>query len=160
MTPRSPLRIQTATPDQAALLTSLAHAAKRHWGYPESWIEAWSAQLTLSPESIAARPTAVACLGDRVAGFYQLAPLGRSLRLDHLWVHPEFLRQGAGTALFTDACRRGAALGWTELRIVSDPHATGFYERQGATRMEVEHDRIEGQLRELPVLLVPLNRAG
>ena len=141
------------------MLTSLAHAAKRHWGYPESWIEAWTGQLTISPDSIVTRPTIVAWSGNRVVGFYQLAPVGRSLRLDHLWVHPNSMRQGVGTVLFNDACRRGGALGWADLRIVSEPQATGFYERQGATRIASEPDVIDGQLRELPVLLVPLNRA-
>ena len=30
-------------------LTQIALAAKRHWGYPERWIEIWSSQLTFSP---------------------------------------------------------------------------------------------------------------
>jgi GNAT superfamily N-acetyltransferase len=160
MTPRIPVALQNATPDQAALLTSIAHAAKRHWGYPESWIQSWSTQLTISPESIATRPTVVACVEGQVVGFHQLCTLGRTLRLDHLWIHPDFMRQGVGTVLFQDACRRGAGMGWSELKIVSDPNAAGFYERQGASRIGVERDGIDGQPRELPVLLVPLNRAG
>jgi predicted N-acetyltransferase YhbS len=69
------------------------------------------------------------------------------------------MHQGVGTALFRDACHRGTSLGWSELRIVSDPHASGFYERVGASRSGIERDSIEGQLRELPVLLVPLDPA-
>ena len=42
------IRIRRATTDDAATLTAIAHAAKRHWGYPEQWIESWSDQLTLS----------------------------------------------------------------------------------------------------------------
>ena len=159
MTPRIPVHLQNATPDQAALLSSLAHAAKRHWGYPECWIQAWSEQLAISRDSIATRPTVVACVEDHVVGFHQLCALGRSLRLDHLWVHPDFMRAGVGSALFEDACRRGTEMGWLELRIVSDPNATGYYERQGASRVAMERDVLDGQLRELPVLLVPLNRA-
>ena len=151
--------IESAAPDQAALLTDIAHASKRHWGYPKSWIQLWNSQLTVLPESIVNRPTAVARIGGRVVGFHQLQPLGRSLRLDHLWVFPQWMGQGVGTALFRDACRRGAALGWSELRIVSDPNAVGFYERIGAVRSGSERDSVEGQIRELPVLLVPLDPA-
>ena len=150
---------ESATPNQAALLTEIAHASKRHWGYPESWIRAWRTPLTVLPESIATRPTAVASIDDRIVGFHQLQPLGRSLRLDHLWVLPQWTRQGVGTVLFRDACHRGASLGWSELRIVSDPNAVGFYERIGAVRTGIERDLIEGQIRELPVLLVPLDPA-
>ncbi len=159
MNPPATVSIESATPDQAPLLTAIAHASKRHWGYPESWIKFWETQLTVLSESLATRPTAVARIGGRVVGFHQLQPLGRSLRLDHLWVLPQWMRQGVGTALLRDACHRGVSLGWRELRIVSDPHAVGFYERIGAVRVGVERDSIEGQLRELPVLLVPLDPA-
>jgi hypothetical protein len=33
------LKITRATPDQAATLTKIAFAAKRHWGYPDRWIQ-------------------------------------------------------------------------------------------------------------------------
>ena len=151
--------IESAAPDQAALLTAIAHASKRYWGYPESWMKIWETQLTVLRESIATRPTAVARIDGRIVGFHQLQPLGRSLRLDHLWVLPQWIRQGLGTALFRDACQRGASLGWSELRIVSDTHAVGFYERIGAVRSGIERDTFEGQIRELPVLLVPLDPA-
>ncbi|HTO03326.1 MAG TPA: hypothetical protein VL069_06475, partial [Opitutus sp.] len=56
----SPFRIDRAKPSDAAALTALAFAAKRHWGYPESWIQAWTEQLTITPEFIGAHPTVVA----------------------------------------------------------------------------------------------------
>jgi hypothetical protein len=35
------MQIVRAKPEDAAALTQIAHAAKRHWDYPERWIEAW-----------------------------------------------------------------------------------------------------------------------
>ena len=32
----------------------LALAGKRHWGYPEPWLEAWGGPLTITPEYLAA----------------------------------------------------------------------------------------------------------
>ena len=40
------LHVRRAMPDEAEALTEIAHAAKRHWGYPENWIERWKANLT------------------------------------------------------------------------------------------------------------------
>jgi len=45
------LHIRRAVPAEAGLLTEIAHAAKRHWGYPENWIRRWKSDLTITPES-------------------------------------------------------------------------------------------------------------
>jgi GNAT superfamily N-acetyltransferase len=145
-----------ADPSMAAALTAIAHAAKRHWGYPESQIQEWSPQLTVSAEEIQSRPTGVVMDADGPVGWYQLQPLGRSLRLDHLWVLPGAMGRGIGRALFDHACREGVRLGWPELRIVSDPNAEGFYLRMGARRIGVEFPDPNCTKRGLPVLLVHL----
>ena len=46
--------------EEAAQLSAIAHAAKRHWGYPEAWIQHWRLTLTITPEYIARNPTFVA----------------------------------------------------------------------------------------------------
>ena len=48
--------IRAARPDDAEALTRLAHAAKRHWRYPEEWIALWRPGLTVTPEFIATHP--------------------------------------------------------------------------------------------------------
>mgnify|MGYP003337409735 CR=1 FL=1 len=47
------MTILRAQPEDHQVLTEIAHAAKRHWGYPESWIEEWRYFLTVLPEDIA-----------------------------------------------------------------------------------------------------------
>lgn len=140
----------------AGALTAIAHAAKRHWGYPESDLVRWSPQLTVSADEIQSRPTGVVLDAEGPVGWYQLQPLGRSLRLDHLWVLPRVMGRGIGRALFDAACREGARMGWPELRIVSDPNAEGFYLRMGARRVDVEFPDPTCTKRGLPVLLVQL----
>jgi|SRR5262245_16873441 len=54
------MRIVRAKPDEAEALTEIAFAAKRHWGYPEKWIESWRETLTVTPEFIASHETYVA----------------------------------------------------------------------------------------------------
>lgn len=43
------IALRPATPADAAVLTEIAHAAKRHWGYPERWVQLWRAALTITP---------------------------------------------------------------------------------------------------------------
>jgi hypothetical protein len=39
--------IRTACASEAEDLTMIAFAAKRHWNYPEKWIELWAEELTI-----------------------------------------------------------------------------------------------------------------
>ena len=154
------MQITRAVPGEAAELTRIAHAAKRHWGYPEEWIARWAPALTLTPEFITAHPTVVARLETEAVGFAALTGLGRQLRLEHLWVLPAFMGRGIGRALFREMARLGHEASWSSLQIVSDPHAEGFYLRLGARRIgEVVSDP-EGHGRSLPVLLVNLPLTG
>ncbi|PYS84043.1 MAG: GNAT family N-acetyltransferase, partial [Acidobacteria bacterium] len=57
------IQIRRAQPDEAAVLTEIAHAAKRHWGYPENWIEHWQDDLTITPDFIATNEMYVAING-------------------------------------------------------------------------------------------------
>jgi hypothetical protein len=36
----------------AEVLTRVFLAAKRHWGYPERWIERWRESLTITPDFV------------------------------------------------------------------------------------------------------------
>jgi hypothetical protein len=61
-----------AKPQDADALTEIAHAAKRHWGYPERWIESWCDTLTMRPEFIAENVTYCATEDACAVGFYLL----------------------------------------------------------------------------------------
>src|SRR5216683_4870421 len=70
------MHITRARPDDAATLTEIAFAAKRHWGYPMSWIESWRDVLTVRPEFIAGYETYAAIDESRAIGFYALGRKG------------------------------------------------------------------------------------
>lgn len=149
--------IRPARPDDAPRLTALAHAAKRHWGYPEAWIEAWRAALTVTPSDLAVLDVRCAEDGGGLAGFYALGGAPPVCILEHLWVGPEAMGRGVGRALFLDAAARATARGATLLEIDSDPHAEGFYLRMGARRVGTTVDAVLGQRRERPLLRLALD---
>src|SRR5258708_2775424 len=130
------MQILRASPEDAATLTDIAFAAKRHWGYPEEWIENWRDALTITPEFIASHEAYLARIEDRAVGFYAfVAPEGNDrVALQHLWVSPEMMGQGIGRSLFRHAVERAGELGFQKLEIESDPNAEGFYLRMGAKR--------------------------
>lgn len=153
------MNIRRARVEDAPVLTAIAFAAKRHWDYPERWIACWRDLLTIPPDFIARHETHAAVMDGRIVGFYALGFSGPRLELAHLWVRPEQIRQGVGRTLFLHALARGRALGYDEMEIESDPNAEGFYRRMGARRVRVSVGQVDGERRELPVLLCPVDGA-
>jgi GNAT superfamily N-acetyltransferase len=147
------MHLARAKPDDAAALTEIALAAKRHWGYPQDWMESWREALTVRPEFIRDHETYKTVANDRAIGFYALGRKGDRLELVHFWVLPDAMGQGVGRCLFSHALERARDSGFQELEIESDPNAEGFYERMGAHRIGTNTRVLEGQARELPVLV-------
>ena len=147
------MHIVRAKPDDAAVLTDIAFAAKRHWGYPEKWIESWRDLLTIRPEFIANHETYAAILDGRTVGFYALGRKNDRLDLLHMWVLPNAMGRGVGRSLFVHGVERARELGCRELEIESDPNAEGFYQHMGARRVGASVKEVAGVCRELPVLI-------
>jgi GNAT superfamily N-acetyltransferase len=152
--------IRPATVDDAEALTRLAHAAKRHWNYPEEWIGLWRAGLTVTPEFITRYPVYCAWWGDEIVGFYALTQAPPDRELEHMWVAPAYIGRGVGAQLLAHAVAILRAEGSRTLKIESDPYAESFYIKHGARRVGSIPSTPAG--RTLPVLSleVPPEREG
>jgi GNAT superfamily N-acetyltransferase len=148
------MEILRAKPGDAEALTRISFAAKRHWGYPERWIERWRETLTVTPDLVSRNEVYAAIVEGKAVGFYALAGEGRGIELEHLWVLPEFIGTGLGRALFDHAVRQAASLGAEVLSVEADPNAEGFYRRMGARRVGEISYPMDGQERTLPMLAV------
>ena len=148
--------LRRALSREAGLLSEIALQAKRHWGYPENWIEHWKADLTITPEFITANEVYVAAEGDDILGFCALVLHDGKAELEHLWVKPEHMGTGVGRRLFVHARERATALNASAMGISADPNAAGFYEHLGARHVGRIESKIEGQTRVLPRLSLDL----
>ncbi|MFL6590254.1 MAG: GNAT family N-acetyltransferase [Chthoniobacterales bacterium] len=146
------MKIVRAKPEDAEALTHIAHAAKRHWGYPETWIAAWRDILTMNPEFIVGNISYCAIEADGAVGFYVLTTESDGLHLDHLWVQPEAMGRGIGRALFEHAAAQARKSGFDSIKIEADPNAEEFYQRMGARRTGTRKSEVEGTRRELPLM--------
>lgn len=148
--------LRPARLDEAARLTEVAHAAKRHWGYLDAWMDSWHDALTLTRARMAEWQVRVAEEDGGVLGFHAVSVDGDEAALEHLWIDPPSMGRGIGRMLFDDALRIAAEHGARTLTIDSDPHAEGFYLRMGAARIgEVPAD-VGGVRRSLPRLRMTL----
>ncbi len=153
---RMDIQIRRAKPDEADVLTEIAHAAKRHWGYPENWIEHWKDQLTITPDFITTNEMYVAVNGEEIAGCCALVMSGSLAEVEHMWIKPEHMGNGVGRALFKQVVARAKSLDARAVELSADPNAEGFYRRMGATRIGEVRSEIEGQPRVLPRMSVDL----
>jgi GNAT superfamily N-acetyltransferase len=148
------MTIRRAHESEAVVLTVIAYEAKRHWGYPEHWIESWRSALTITPEFISKHEVFVAETANEIAGFYALVCTGDSRwELDDLFIRPIWIGHGLGRHLFEHAVGRlreiapGSVLG-----IEADPNAESFYLHMGARRVGEIARNWQGLERVLPYL--------
>jgi GNAT superfamily N-acetyltransferase len=151
------MNIRRAQASDAAELTRIAHEAKRHWGYPERWIELWRDDLTLTPEFIAGNEVYLAEDGGEALGCYGLAAASPNWALEHFWIRPAAMGKGLGRRLFEHAVAVAAAKGVTVLEIDSDPNAESFYLRMGAVRVGEILSEVDGKPRIRPLLHLRLS---
>ena len=150
----SNLQIRRAIPDESEALTALAHAAKRHWNYPETWIAQWRDDLTITRDFILNHEVFVAMIDGKIAGCGALVVSDALAELEHMWIDPKQMGKGVGRALFEHIQARAKEAGASVLELSADPYAEKFYERMGARRIgEVPAD-IFGHSRVLPRMRV------
>lgn len=138
------------------MLSLIAYAAKRHWGYPKRWMERWREGLTITPEFVEENEVYAALVEGEPVGFYALVGQGCRIELEHLWVLPERMGTGVGRALLEHAAGRAADLGAETLGIEADPNAEGFYRRMGARRVGETTYELDGRKRRLPLLALDI----
>ena len=166
------LLLRPASAGDAAVLSDLAFRSKAFWGYSDSLMSAFRAELTLTAAQAAS--AVVADVDGVLAGFYLLGPVSGPLpaehradaqsgsaagELDMLFVEPDFIGAGVGRVLFQAAVQAAMARGWRRIYIESDPQSEGFYEQVGAVKVG---ERLSGSVpgRILPLLCKTLPTTG
>ena len=150
------MSIRRARPEEAATLSQIALAAKRHWGYPERWMEIWKPQLTFSPEYFEASESWVAEINNAPIAFYTLLEKDGNAWMDNLWVSPEFIGKGIGKRLLLHALELSRGRGDRKMQLEADPNAVGFYEKMGMQKVGERVSELEGRPRILPIMELEL----
>jgi GNAT superfamily N-acetyltransferase len=156
MTMQEGILIRRVLPEEAAQLSRIALAAKRHWGYPERWIEAWTPQLTYDSDYFVQNESWAAEIDHVPVAFYTLLEKNGTAWLENLWVTPEYIGKGIGTELFLHAVGLARRRGYTLLQLEADPNAAGFYEKMGMHKIAERQSEVDGQPRALPIMEMAL----
>jgi len=137
-------------------LTELTKKSKAHWGYPEAQIALWSEQLTITGSYIMANAVYKLLIDDAIAGYYSYYNEGEAVvRLDNLFVLPQYISQGYGRLLMDDFLLRVANTGIRKIILESEPNAETFYTKFGFIKIGQIITSIEG--RYLPLMELTLD---
>ena len=146
------ISIRRVKPEEAAILSQIAIAAKRHWNYPEHWMQLWIPQLTFGPAYFKEHESWAAELNGVVIAFYTIQERESHAWLENIWVLPKYIGQGVGKDLFLHVLARSRELGYTTLKLEAEPNAVGFYEKMGMRKVSEYQYELDGQPRILPLM--------
>jgi GNAT superfamily N-acetyltransferase len=152
--------IRRATPDEAQVLTDLTRRSKAHWGYDAVFMAKHWDELAVTAEQIMDEHVYLLEANGRICGYYWLGySCGDMITLENLFIDPDVMRSGVGTALWLHALEAAASLGYRVMQFDSDPHAEGFYLKMGARRIgEKPAPQPERPDRVLPFMEMELTR--
>lgn len=102
--------LRPARPSESAALSDLALRSKAHWGYDAAFLEAWRAELTITPERIEAEQMTVAQERGALVGMISLAAEGADGEIEDFFVSPEAIGRGIGRRLLEHALAQARAV--------------------------------------------------
>ena len=112
------------------VLNTISVASKKHWGYPEEWIELWKDDLTISEADFTKFKIYKLVLETKIIGFCAMQESSDQYEIEHLWLLPSYIGQGFGKLLLEETLQR-VVQKQKEIIVVADPYAEAFYARRG-----------------------------
>jgi len=124
-----------ADPSDHPRLSEIALESKRHWGYPEEWINEWKDVLTITSDYILANKVfKLIDTGDNsICGFcaLELNLRKEEVEIEHLWLLSSYIGQDLGKYLLQSCLDNINDNRIKRVKVTSDPNALGFYKKFG-----------------------------
>lgn len=126
------LQILKAQGKDAQKLTELTLRSKDYWGYGAAQIESWKEELTITEAYILENEVYKLVTGNDLIGFYAFLPENnRKVKLNFLFIEPDYIGHGYGKLLLTNFLQRVMNMGYGKVTLDADPFAKSFYARNG-----------------------------
>jgi ribosomal protein S18 acetylase RimI-like enzyme len=130
------MTIQKAIPSDHEILTQITKKSKAYWGYSNEQIEDWSPFLTVTEEYIETNSVFNLMLDNQIIGYYSFFHESEnSIKLDNLFVLPDFIGKGFGKLLMNDFVVRLQDLSVQKVVLNSEPNAESFYIKFGFVKI-------------------------
>lgn len=130
------MTIQKVIPSDHEILTQITKKSKAYWGYSNEQIEDWSPFLTVTEEYIETNSVFNLMLDNQIIGYYSFFHESEnSIKLDNLFVLPDFIGKGFGKLLMNDFLVRLQDLSVQKIVLNSEPNAESFYIKFGFVKI-------------------------
>ncbi|TPG38731.1 GNAT family N-acetyltransferase [Flavobacterium pectinovorum] len=130
------MTIEKAKPNDDQILTEITKKSKAYWGYSKEQIENWSQFLTVSKEYIETKSVYNLIVEDQIIGYYSFFHESENtIKLDNLFVLPDFIGKGFGKVLMNDFLIRLKDQSVHKVILNSEPNAEEFYSKLGFVKV-------------------------
>ncbi|MEP7196063.1 MAG: GNAT family N-acetyltransferase [Saprospiraceae bacterium] len=150
------MAIEKAALTDFEILTEITKKSKAFWGYSKAQIEIWSEQLTITQNYLETKEVYNLIIENKIVGYYGYFNIDeQSVKLDNLFILPEYIGKGLGRVLLLDFLER---LRITNSKIVildSEPFAENFYRKFGFVKIGQKETTIKD--RYLPIMELNIN---
>lgn len=130
------MNIQKAKIEDHICLTEITKKSKAYWGYSEEQMEKWSNNLTITIDYIETNPVFNLVEENQIVGYYSyLKQEDNQVKLDNLFILPEYIGKGFGSFLMNDFLERMRNEKCKKIILDSEPNAEQFYQKIGFTKI-------------------------
>lgn len=124
--------IEKANVEEHKILTNITKKSKAYWEYSPEQILMWSNNLTISKEYIEKNDVFKLVFESKIIGYYSyIKDENHTVRLDNLFVLPEYIGKGFGKYLMDDFLKRMRDEKCQKIILDSEPNAEKFYQKIG-----------------------------
>lgn len=131
------------------MLNRISIQSKKHWGYPDEWIENWTDDLLLKEEDLGRQNTFILEADRGIIGFCSVREEREFYEIYHLWILPEFIGKGFGKQLLNETLHEVVREN-KKIVVEADPNAEPFYRSQGFVTFDKVESYPKGRF--LPVM--------
>jgi len=145
-----------STIDDNEILTDITKKSKAYWGYSNEQMENWSELLTITKSYIESNIVYKLLVDNAIVGYYSYINLEDDIiKLDNLFILPEYIGSGLGKLLMNDFMDRLKMTKTKKVVLDSEPNAEKFYEKFGFIKVGQIETAIKD--RYLPIMEYKLN---
>jgi len=145
------MTIEKATVNDHSLLTEITKKSKAYWNYSEDLLLAWDEALTITQDYLNVYPVYKLVIEEKTVGYYSyFEEKNQTIKLDNLFLLPQYIGKGIGSYLMTDFLNRIQKQNFQRIYLDAEPYAEGFYKKHGFKTIGSFETAIKGRF--MPVM--------
>ena len=113
-----------------AILNEISVRSKKHWRYPDEWVERWLDDLHLKEYDFKNQYILIIEIDRQIVGFCSISKEDNYFEILHLWLLPDYIGKGYGRQLLNNAIEMFVPEN-SLIKVEAEPNAEDFYQKNG-----------------------------